>query len=409
MKKFGGSVGLRSVGNVGYNRVMSRPLSILLFACLTLLCSCSTRGFKRNPSAIHLHAPPAAMEGEWCKDYFMVLATIEGQGPFRLLLDTGAAVSLLDDDAAARLGSRILGSSLVMTGGGGASLAAKGQVRIERLVSGDVTLMDFDMAIHDLAKFEPILGPLDGVLGYSALMGTTFTIDFPGRTVSATNESLDPDAPRQNDEAWFKFATSRPHIEANVAGRPVAVLVDSGSGAGFDFETFKSLPRSGGDRPSHASLNLDRLVVTRSARLSGKVRLGPIVYDAPAIGSVPSGSKIGTQVMSEFRWTFDTSKGLIRIDEGPLLVEPEPLINLGFVGSIEPGAIRVAHVAHESATHGNGLREGDRVVAINGVAIELFSCEGMRKAIDRATPAVLSVERDGKRFSIEAQSYTVVP
>ncbi|MGB0714485.1 MAG: aspartyl protease family protein [Phycisphaerae bacterium] len=339
----------------------------------------------------------------------MVLATIEDQGPFRLLLDTGAAVSLLDDDVASRLGSRVSPSSMNMRGGGGRTVAASGQVRIGRLVSGGITLQDFDMVIHDLARFDPILGPLDGVLGYSAFRGTTFTIDYPGRTVTATNERLDSDAPRQDDEAWFEFGTSRPHIVADVADERIVMLADSGSGAGFDLEAFEALPRTGSDRVSHASLNLDQLVVSRAARLNGELRMGPITYATPTITSDPSGSKIGTLVMSKFRWTFDTRAGLVRVDGGPMLVEPEPLINLGFVGSVEPGAIVVAHVAEESDTYANGLRKGDRVLEVNGVAVESCICGGMREARDRATPAVLSVERDGERKLIEAPPYTVVP
>jgi|GEM_PF-2081329 len=388
---------------------MTRSLLILLCVGNVTLCSCSQQGFKWHPSAIRLQTSGAAVDGEWCRNYFIVLATIDGQGPFRLLLDTGAAISLLDDDAATQLGSRVSGSALNMTGGGGASVAAAGQVRIGRLVSGAVTLLDFDMAIHDLARFEPFFGTLDGVLGHSAFNGSTFTIDYPSRTVTVTNEALDPDAPRQENEAWFETGSARPHIVVIVAGRPVRVLVDSGSGGGFDFRMFDELPRSDKDRPSHASLALDRLVVSRAARLNGELRIGPIVFDAPAIGSEPSSSKLGTQVMSKFRWTFDTRTKLIRIDGGPKRIAPHPVTNLGFVGSRKLNAIQVVHVAQDSVTYANGLRQGDQVVAINGVAVEQFSCEGMRRAIERATPVVLTIQRDGEHIPVEAQPYTVVP
>ncbi len=349
------------------------------------------------------------MDGEWCNDYFLILATIDGHGPLRLLLDTGAAISLLDDDAAKRIGVRVSSSSLGMTGGGGAAVAAAGQASIGRLDSGEVKLRDFDMVIHDLARFEPFFGPLDGVLGFSALRGSTFTIDYPARTVTVTNEALDRNAPRQENEAWFETGTSRPHILADVAGRQVRVLVDSGSGGGFDFKMFDELPRSSDDRPSHASLALDRLVLARAARLNGQLRIGPIVFDAPAIGSDPSSSKLGTQVMSKFRWTFDTRRKLIRIDSGPVRIEPAPVTNLGFVGSRRLDEIQVVHIAQDSATYANGLRVGDRVTAINGVAVELFSCAGMREAIERATPVVLTIKRKGRRVSVEAHSYNVVP
>ena len=391
------------------NSRMLRFPSILLLACGLLLCSCSQRGFKWNPSAIRMQTAPATMDGEWCKDYFMVLATIDDRGPFRLLLDTGAALSLLDDDAAARLGVRVSPSSLGMTGGGGATVRASGQVRIGQMVSGGVTLRDFDMVVHDLARFEPILGPLDGVLGYSTLKGSTFTIDYPARTVTVTNETLDPDAPRRANEAWFTFNTSRPHIVGDVAGRRIALLADSGSGGGFDFEAYDDLPRTGDDRPSHAAMNLDRLVLSRSARLDGAIQLGPIVYDAPAISTDPKGSKIGAQVMSQFRWTFDTRAKRVRIDRGPARIGPEPVIHLGFLGARKKDAVVVVHVAPDSAAHANGLRKGDRIVAINGVEVETCSCDGMGEAIERATPAVLSVERGGEKLSIEAPPYTVVP
>lgn len=377
-----------------------------------MLCSCTQRGtprgFQGSPEAIQLQSAPALMHGEWCNDSFMVLAMIDGQGPFRLLLDTGAAVSVLDDDAAARLGSRVTSASIPVTGGGGTAVPVAGQSRIGRLDTGAVSLLEFDVIVQDLSKFEPILGPLDGVLGYSALAGTTFTIDYPGRAVTIQNEGLDPDA-RRGDEAWFEYGSRRPHITANVAGHRVRMLVDSGSGAGFDLKDFDDLPRSGDDRPVSAVPNLDRVVFNRAARLDGEIQLGPIVYDSPAIGTSSLGSKIGTRVMAKFRWTFDTRAGVLRIDRGPVRVESKPVMNLGYVGHKQADGIVVTHIAQESAARANGLLEGDRVVAINGVSVASCPCECMRHAYDRATPVVLSVDRDGQRISIEAPPFTVIP
>jgi predicted aspartyl protease len=97
---------------------------------------------------------------------------INGQGPFRLVLDTGANTSAVIGSLANRLGTPVMTSSPVrLHGVTGTSHVPT--IRVQSLEVGDLLLAD-----KRLAVVEDVFGGAEGVLGTDGLSDKRISIDF---------------------------------------------------------------------------------------------------------------------------------------------------------------------------------------------------------------------------------------
>jgi predicted aspartyl protease len=104
---------------------------------------------------------------------------LNGKGPFRLVLDTGASHSAVIEEVAADLG---LASSGAMTLHGVTGSATVPFIRVNTFVVGDM---------EEQSKLLPIvpdaLGGADGVLGMESLEGKRIAIDFMNDKIAITH------------------------------------------------------------------------------------------------------------------------------------------------------------------------------------------------------------------------------
>jgi hypothetical protein len=108
----------------------------------------------------------------------VVPVTIDGQGPFRMLLDTGASRSAVTTSVALRLGSRLVGETMMVTPAG---RARRPLVLLKRMAIGpgdSVSVAGMQFADGDLAP------GVDGLIGQDVLATRIYTIDYAaGRIV----------------------------------------------------------------------------------------------------------------------------------------------------------------------------------------------------------------------------------
>jgi predicted aspartyl protease len=109
----------------------------------------------------------------------IVPVMLNGQGPFMMLLDTGATHSAITEDAAAAIGARAVARSTVITTAGETLRAV---VAIDRLSVGPIT------ADHVLPSVVPARafddgGNIHGLIGQDVLAWLRYTLDFRKRRV----------------------------------------------------------------------------------------------------------------------------------------------------------------------------------------------------------------------------------
>ncbi|MEZ5498348.1 MAG: retropepsin-like aspartic protease [Steroidobacteraceae bacterium] len=115
---------------------------------------------------------------------------INGRGPFRLVVDTGASHSTLSPSLMQELGlSAEPGNMLSLTGVTGT--AEVPYVKVAELTAGAITLRDQKLPV----VWSPIMGDTDGILGVAKLTSARIEVDFDtDRIAIRTRAGRGPDA-----------------------------------------------------------------------------------------------------------------------------------------------------------------------------------------------------------------------
>ena len=147
-----------------------RPLALI-----ALLAACEWSASDRtDPGAVEV---PIEMVGP-AGGGVAVAVHINGAGPFRFLLDTGATMTCVDDELRRRLNL----SQAAGVDGFGAGIGMQGTVMIVELDSlrvGASRVTDVQACVVDLTPLERISGTeFDGLLGLNVLRRFHVTLDF---------------------------------------------------------------------------------------------------------------------------------------------------------------------------------------------------------------------------------------
>ena len=147
--------------------------------------------------------------------------TVNGQGPYRLVLATGASSTALTPQLAEALGVRVDAADTVMLRG------STGSVAVPVVPVATLEIGDFLMEPGRLAVIPDALGGADGVLGMDALANKRINIDFRHDRVTIMRS--------KNQRAGSGFVTipvSMLHgllvVNAVMGGVPVKAIIDTG-------------------------------------------------------------------------------------------------------------------------------------------------------------------------------------
>lgn len=181
---------------------------------------------------------PIEVPFEFIHDSIVVQATVNGHGPFSMLLDTGADPSIVELGTAKSIGLKIAATGQQGSGGGtGANLAYETSLPLIQL--GGLTASNVDALAMDLSKLSSALGrPVGGVLGYSLLKGRIVQIDYPNRTVRLRASAPScAGATRRHPSGCttlsFRYEDDILASGVTVDGKPVTTNVDTGSNSNF--------------------------------------------------------------------------------------------------------------------------------------------------------------------------------
>jgi predicted aspartyl protease len=97
---------------------------------------------------------------------------INGQGPFRMILDTGANQSVITTHVAEALGLPLSPESMLMLHGVTGSIPVHA-VRLQSLQTGDLVQSDIKVAV-----LRSVMGGADGILGVQGFEGLRVTVEF---------------------------------------------------------------------------------------------------------------------------------------------------------------------------------------------------------------------------------------
>jgi membrane-associated protease RseP (regulator of RpoE activity) len=115
-------------------------------------------------------------------NHMVVKARINDRGPFRLIFDLGAPITLLSNRAAEKSGAIKKDAPRALF------FSIRGESEVRSLEIGDLTAKDVPVVILDhpvLRALGSFLGrPLDGILGYTFFARYRTTIDYQAKTMT---------------------------------------------------------------------------------------------------------------------------------------------------------------------------------------------------------------------------------
>lgn len=235
----------------------------------------------------------------------VVLATLDGRGPYRLAVETGSpnvqlAPKLVRELALARAGT-----------GGRDSL-----FRLDSLRIGDVIVKG--LAVGSDEALERI--GVDGVLGLDAYADLLLTVDYPAARLVLSRDSL----PLPDGADVLPAVRVGPFIgiPIDAGGTREIGVVDTQGGILFQAvpEEARRLAFSGTPRVvGRAVVGAGAPVEVKEARLAGDLKLGRHVFRHPSIAvhplpaDIPSRMTIGTRALRHFRLTIDQRSMRVRL------------------------------------------------------------------------------------------------
>jgi len=330
---------------------------------------------------------------------------INGKGPYRFLLDTGASGGgRIDSAVAEALGLEISGEVIASDGSERQGPTMK-LYRLDSLSVGPLSFTGIDVASRDYnANRPPHLGRIDGVLGFHLFREYLLTLDYPARTVTVSKGAL----PAADGRTILEVSNqdTLTGIDIDLAGTPLNAVIDTGNMGHL------TVP---GSMESELRLTAAPTVVgqartvsgpfeIKSATLDGTVRIGALEFPNPEITFAGPVRRVnlGARFLAPLVLTFDQRNARLRIERpaGPPAAPPAEPKRYGVMLGFAPGGpIDVQGAVPGSIAARAGLRAGDQILAINGKPIADIDRAELATLM-RASPITLTIKRAGERQDI---------
>jgi len=352
--------------------------------------------------------------------HLWVRASVNGGPPEDFLLDTGASTTVLDSAWAAGKGIRVEGRVQAAGAGatGTASFATLDSIRVDGVEGGGVVLTGQKIAVLSLNPFlEPFFWtPVAGVLGYDFISRFVMVVDYDAERLTIH----DPKTFRYEGKGAaipLTLAGNIPVVEAKLDDRfDGKFRLDIGSGSTVDVHgPFARL----NDLASLMKGNVEILgggfggtFTSRIGRMK-RMAIGPFAWDDPIVslsGATSGGfasedyaGNIGNQLLERFRATFDYERRTVHLEPGARYGERDRFSKAGLLIAKMPDGYRAMQVLEGSAAAKAGVREGDRVTAVDGRPIERWTQDELARRFEDGAVGekhTVEVERNGKRSKL---------
>lgn len=384
---------------------MKSAAALSAFAALTVLSSVAPPAAARSaqaaaPAARRAVEVPITLAGT---QILVDGVRVNGQGPYRFLLDTGAQgsgradVTLVEALSLPQVG--VVGAS---DGGGGArrELAVH---RIGTLEFAGLTFHDLDVVSRDYnAGGAGGRGPIAGVLGVDLFKGVLLSIDY-GRGVLRIEQGALPE-PDGRTVLTLDPEEPVPTVDINLGGRALKAHIDTGSMGGItvgqdtaDALTFVAPPVAAGQ-----ARTVSGAFDVRQGQLAGDMTLGGQTFARPAVTVMPHFrvGNLGGEFLRGQVMTLDMANHRVRFAPTATPAAPPPR-RYGLMMAPPSGGeteLPLRGVAPGSPAEAGGLRTGDVIVSLNGVPVAELG--DRLPGFMRASPLVVGFVRDGERREV---------
>jgi len=385
--------------------------AVALLATVLLMAACSP-----GPDASGLASAPSA-DVTMDTDFGLVLldVSVNDAEPRTFILDTGFEFSVIDAGVAAELGLRVSDPDTIPQPGGPVEVGLVEGVRLG--LPGDDFAPRTLRALPISPGWSVIGRRFAGILGHDVLAERVWVIDYEGRRLRTYPTSFEPEV--AGVEVPVDVVAAEPFVPAEIeqaGGRRIRgrFKLDTGSTdvAGLNRNYLRD---STVLEPDQATRPVPGFAV--GGETSGILfrvaafRIGPYSLSRPVIGATMSSGgfedrsdagTIGGELLRRFTLTLDYPRDRILLEPNGLFDAPvrEDLSGIFMLRAEGAGldTVVVSVVAADSPAEEAGIREGDALLAVEGVPASRLGLAGIFERL-RTGPGetrTLLLERDGK-------------
>lgn len=238
---------------------------------------------------------------------------VNGRGPFRFLIDTGAGgMARADASLVERLGLKIAGQES-SSDAGNKTQASLNEVKFE-------TLSIKDLQFRDVAAYSrnyntaTYLSHIDGILGFDLFADYLLTLDYPNRRVRIERGALPK--PDGKQILNFQMIEGNPAIDISIGDIKTAALIDSGNIRAVDLSSafLKKIPLASSPRTIGRGGGVGGEYDLKEVQLQDTLSIGGYSFPEPSVtfSDVFAEINIGSALLREFAITFDRKNLRIR-------------------------------------------------------------------------------------------------
>ncbi len=358
-----------------------------------------------SPSAQAGDAPPGVIGAAstsipftYVDNRMMVRCTVDGQGPFTFMIDTGASDAVITPQLVRMLHLRDTPAG--KTGGVGNGVVDTGSVALESIALGDLRFTHLPALVLDFSAIDRNIGftHFDGILGYSLLKTLNLAVDVDHHMLTFSRATIPP--PRSAHVVPFTVKDGLLHVDARIDGIAGSTIIDTGDrssvtifnrfAAAHGFATrYRALRNAvtgigiGGPvyadvfRLPHLRLfdwQLDDLVARASRQHAG------------AFATQTEAASIGGGVLKRFNMIYDYPHGRLASWPSTLYGTRDAYDTTGMWLSQSARGPVVAAVMADAPAQRAGLRTGDVLLTVNGRRAGGWTIPGLRAYLGALAP-----------------------
>jgi aspartyl protease/PDZ domain-containing protein len=344
---------------------------------------------------------------ELVNNHIYVQVKLNGQGPFRLLCDTGGA-NIVTPELAQKLGLKTEGA--LQGRGVGEKSEDVGLTKIKTTEVGDVTLENQVFAVYPLGPLSSAEGiPSSGLIGYEVFKRFVVRVDYEKTLLTLTDPPAYTPAGK-GTVVPFKFNGHIPQVEGSIDGLPGKFDIDTGSRASLSLlapfaEKNKLKERYAARVEGVTGWGVGgaaRSQVTRAKDL----RLGDVKVVSP-VTEISLQSKgaftdpyvagnVGAGVLKRFNITFDYRSQTLTFEPNSNDSRPDIFDRSGMWINHTGSTFEVIDVIKDGPAAQAALRAGDRIVTIDGKTADEVTLPGLR--------ARFKTDEPGTKIHLKVQS-----
>ena len=346
---------------------------------------------------------------------------IDGKGPFRFLVDTGAGTTVINQDLAKELGLAIIDTTRIGDPMNPNAIKAD-VVQVPTMTIGDARFETFAAASWDRGYLIRAgeTNPPRGVIGFPVFRELLVTFDYVDKKLRLAPGSL----PKADGKSVIPYDAPMgiPEFTVNVGGVDVTTHLDTGSGGFYSVPKryLEKLKFKGPLEEVGRARTVNTEMVLKGAELDGTLSLGQFAWEKPFVivsDELPMGN-LGGQALASFAITFDQRAQAMKFEQkGPLVAgrptrhtsqvaqaanasaPGPPVSGLRFGSHGGPSDLFVYDVAADSPAAKAGVTPGEKVLEVNGTPIASMAEDQVKGAM-RTSPLKLKLLKDGTAHEV---------